>query len=325
MKHKLWLTPVALAMLAASQVDSQAVIQNYPTYPSNTSTTTYSTSNVQPAETPPPIIYQNSLTAPPIINPSASLPGAPLTTPSGLPGLPTSSQAVLPGNSTTPQPPTLLQTLYPQGNTQPTVNPNQPQPAYLSQQQQVPGIPGPALNFTPKPYEVIAPPESYLPGIATIKNKRWVVTDFLYNLTNNIEVKVEILKPKDQYIPLSENLLAQQVSDLFQKVNITPSAVQMNCRPPLPIFYVLIMAYPCDKRIVGFISAQLYEEAKPVRIDLDLNGVWQTITWERQAMVASAPGDFAQEVNEVVTQMVVSFTDKFKYYHPADERKCFPE
>lgn len=325
MNYKFWLAPVTLSLVFATSAEAQTVITNAPYYPPSAFTSTsYSSTTTQSTESPPPIIYQNSLTTPPITNPSASLPGAPISPSSwGLPGLPSNSPAVLPGNSTTPQAPTLMQSIYPQGGAQPgTPQQQQPQPAYLSQQQQQPGG---TFNFTPLPYEVIEPPKHYLPGIATIKDKRWITTDFLYNLSSNIGVKVEILKPQGQYIPLSESLLAQRISDLFQSSNITPSVVAMNCQPPLPMFYVSIMAYPCDRRIVGFVSAQLYEQAKPQRIEVDLNGVWQTITWERQAMVAAATNDFAHEVNEVLSQMVESFTGKFKYYHPVAERKCFPE
>ena len=141
-------------------------------------------------------------------------------------------------------------------------------------------------------------------------------------MTPHIGIEVEIIKPQGKYVPLSEGQLKQRIASLFQDADIDPVAIQMNCQPPLPMLYVLIMAYPCDKRIVGFISAQLYEEAKPMRIDMDLNGVWQTITWERQALVAAADKDFTQEVQETVTEMIISFTDRFKYYHPVDKENA---
>src|SRR5262249_55362904 len=98
----------------------------------------------------------------------------------------------------------------------------------------------------------------------------------------------------------------------------------LDCSPPLPMFYVLIMAYPCDKRCVGFVSAQLYEVAKPERIDIDLNGVWQTITWERQALVASSCDDFANEVGMTIDEIAAAFADRFQFYHRVEERLCFP-
>lgn len=321
MKFKLGFLPLLPVMMMTAEGNAQTVVQNYSTYPttqtytSYPSSQSYSSTQAYPSEsysTYPTVTYQNSLTTPPITNPANTLPGMSSTTTTGLPGQPTSSQSVLPGNSTTPTTPTLLQSLYPQSAMPPP--PNGP----------VQG-PGPGLKFNPRPFENISGPDSYLPGIATIKDKKWVVTDFLYNLTPNIGIKVEILKPQGKYIPLSEGQLEQRIANLFQDAYIEPQAVQMNCQPPLPMLYVLIMAYPCDKRIVGFISAQLYEEAKPVRIDMDLNGVWQTITWERQALVTASDKDFTQEVHETLTEMILSFTERFKYYHPADERECFPK
>ncbi len=343
MKHTLWLSQFVLLIMATGKLYSQTQTQTQeysygsspppiiyqnsstslpgaPTTPSSglPSLPSSNTSTLPGQSSPSPIIYQNSLTAPPVINPSTSLPGAPTTPSSGLPGLPSSNTSTLPGLPMSSSTGSLVQTLYPQ--TAPTQS--------YSYQQTGPqfGTPkSPGLKFNPKPYETPAPPTSYLPGIATINEGKWMVSDFLYNLTNNIGVKAEIIKPQGQYIPLSEQLLEQLVAKMFQDANIEPSAIQMNCQPPLPMFYVLVMAYPLDNRIVGFISVQLYEEAKPIRIDMDLNGVWQTITWERQALVASSTEDFAQEINETLKELVLAFTTKFKYYHPADERSCFPK
>jgi len=260
--------------------------------------------------TPAPIIYQNSLTTPQINNPSSTLPGAPTSTTFGLPGLPSNAQAVLPGNSTTPTGPSLLQQLY-------------QQPAMPNAQFQPPQQTS-SLQFQPIPYETIAPPESYLPGIATIKDKKWMVSDYLYNLSPNIGIKVEIIKPEKKYIPLSADMLEKRVVGIFEESQINPYPLLINCQPPLPMFYVLVMVYPCEQRCIGFVTAQLYEIAKPERIDIDLNGVWQTITWERQALVASTCEDFAQEVGNTLDDIAYAFTNRYNYYHPVLERPCYP-
>jgi hypothetical protein len=296
MKYKQWFSQLVPLLIISARLNAQAQVNSQ-------------------SSSLPPITYQNSLTAPPVINPSTSLPGAPTTSSSGLPGSPTNESSGLPGLPMSSSTGSLLQTLYPQ-----PANPPTSQPSYGSSKAASPG-----LKFNPKPYETPALPDSYLPGIATIKDGKWVVSDFLYNLTPNIGIKIEIIKPNGQYVPLSEKLLEQVVTNVFQDANIAPSAIQVNCQPPLPLFYVLVMAYPADKRIIGFISAQLYEEAKPIRIDMDLNGVWQTITWERQALVASATEEFTQEIHETLKEMVLSFTNRYKYYHPKDERSCFPK
>lgn len=259
----------------------------------------------------PQVIYENPLTTPPIFNPSTTLPGAPSTPTFGLPGQPTTSQFVQPGNATTPSSPSLLQQLY-------------PQPAMPNAQYQ-PLNPPPSLMYQPVPFETIAPPSSYLPGIATIKDKKWMVSDYLYNLTPNIGIKVEVIKPEKKYIPLSSDILERKITGVFENARINPNPILANCQPPLPMFYVLVMVYPCEKRCVAFITAQLYEIAKPARIDIDLNGVWQAITWERQTLVASAWEDFAQEVASALEDIALAFTNRFNFYHPILERPCYPE
>jgi hypothetical protein len=265
--------------------------------------------------TAPPVIFQNSSTVPPIPNPSSSLPGSPTSQPQGLPGLPSGAQNTLPGLPLTSTTPSLVQQVYPQ--------PAVPQAkAAASTSTSSAGVP---IKLAEIPYETITAPESYLPGIATIKDKKWMVSDFLYNLTSNIGVKVEIVKPENKYIPLTDKMLETRVADIFRKASILPTPLASHCEPPLPMFYVLIMVYPCEKQYVGFINAQLFEIAVPERINIGLNGVWQTVTWERQAMVASAPDDFVHELNETLSEIAQAFADKFKYYHPIEERPCYPE
>ena len=259
----------------------------------------------------PQVIYQNPVTTPPINNPANTLPGAPTSSSFSLPGLPSSDQSSLPGQPayTTPS---LLQELYPIPS-QPTAQ-NQPQPL---------NTPSSSLLLQPVPYETIAPPTTYLPGIATIKDKQWMVSDYLYNLPPNIGIKVEVIKPGGKYIPLAAERAENRIAEIFQEAQINPPLIY-ECQPPLPMFYVLVMVYPCDRRCVAFVTAQLYEIAKPARIDIDLNGVWQAVTWERQTLVASSCEDFAHEVMAAIEDIVYAFTNRFNFYHPPLERPCYP-
>lgn len=263
-----------------------------------------------PQTSAPPVIYQNPLTTPPLINPSSTLPGAPTLTSFGLPGQPSSEQGVLPGNSTTPSGPSLLQQIY-------------QQPAMPTAQYQPPAQ-APILQYQPVPFEAIEPPFTYLPGLATIKDKRWMISDYLYNLAPNIGIKVEVIKPDKRYIPLSSDALERQLTSVFEQAQINTNPILTDCRPPLPMFYVLVMVYPCDRRLVGFISAQLFEVARPQRVDIDLNGVWQVVTWERQSMVSSNWEDFAHEVWAAIEDISNAFTNTYSYYHRIPERPCFP-
>ncbi len=188
----------------------------------------------------------------------------------------------------------------------------------------------PQVNFTPITIPVPAfaqvdPPETWAPGLATIKDSKWTITDFLYNLPYNIGIKVVVVKPEDKYLPLSDKLLEKRVTDIFADAYLTPTPAPVTCEPPLPLYHVTIMAYPCDRRCVGVVTAQLYEVVQPQRIDQDLSGVWQAITWERQELVASSCEEFAQEIEATVTSMTQAFTWQYNRFNPIPERRCFPD
>ena len=172
-------------------------------------------------------------------------------------------------------------------------------------------------------YAQVNPPDTWSPGLATIKDGKWSVTDFLYNLSPNIGVKVQVVKPEYRYIPLSDVLLERKVASQFQDAFLTPTAIAQPCEPPLPVYNVTVMAYPCERRCVGVVTAQLFEVARPDRIDEDLSGVWQVVTWERQELVASSCDDFAQEIEGTIRGMTEAFIAQYNHYNPIPERKCF--
>lgn len=174
------------------------------------------------------------------------------------------------------------------------------------------------------PLQVVAPEEKYAPGLATIKNGRWVVNHVFYNLSPYIGVKVELIKPEDRYTPLSDKQLDEIVRRVFSESRLsTEGFIPPPCSPVLPMFYVVVMAYPCERSCIAMVTAQLYENAKPRRVDFDINGVWQMISWEQQALVVSACEDFEQEVGQTIEKMAREFGQSFMAANPLDETPCF--
>jgi hypothetical protein len=248
---------------------------------------------------------------------------------------------LVPSNQTSTIP--SLIPLTPNNNLAPLAFPNQPQPAGLNPQtttlQQLypqPGLPGQQqsgqqqpVTFAPiqlpvAPYQTVEPPENLTPGLLTIKEGQWVVSDFFYNLAPNIGIKVEVIKPKGKYVPVNEGFLEKQIADIFQDNGINPTVQNISCTPPLPTFHVLVMAYPWQDRCVGFVTTELYEEGRPHRFEEKLNGVWQFITWQRQTLVACGCDEFSREVEQTLRDIVIAFADRYRYYHPQPIRKCFP-
>lgn len=181
----------------------------------------------------------------------------------------------------------------------------------------------PPLTLQLAPVQTVLPPERYYPGLATIKNGHWVVNDLFYGLPFNIGVKIDLLRPSDKFVPLDVVALQNRVKGILGGAGIVTEAIVYPCAPPTPIFNVIIMAYPCDRKCVGFITAQLLEPAKPSRIDVDINGVWQAVTWERQSLVVSACETFEAEVGNNLARLASEFSRVFKFYHPPVETPCF--
>lgn len=252
---------------------------------------------------------------PPTTNPSQTYTNTIKSNPAGT--------AALPGNDTSliPTATQLLQQVYPPPPNQ-NMNPTaQPAPTNTSQ----PPTPQQPLKILPWSDENVKPLESWLPGIATIKNNKWIVTDYFYNLPSEIGIKIDIVHPQGTKIPLSEMSIDRLIRGMFDELQITGEAPKVHCQPPLPTLYVLIMAYPCERTCVGFVSMQLLEKGQPARINLDLDGVWQVVTWARQGMVVSSCEEFAAEITSQIREMMDGFLTSYHFYHPAPAtRPCFP-
>jgi hypothetical protein len=188
-----------------------------------------------------------------------------------------------------------------------------------------PGALGAGLPLTLREvnYQNVLPPDVLAPGLATIKDGKWITSDFFYNLGGNIGVRVEILAPPEQNLFINGDSIEQRVKGILETGNIMTEAADVSCEPPLPMFHVFIMAYACHNRCVAFITAQLFEKGKPDRFELDINGLWQMITWQRQTLVASSCDNFHTEVSDAVGAITQSFADRYKLYHPVDEIPCF--
>lgn len=254
--------------------------------------------------------------------PTAINPVTTTTTPSTTTTYPTTTYSTATAaTSSIPTTPSVVQQIYPQP-AQPTATLTTGMPTTISTENAAAQVA--PLQIQQLPLQYVAPPDALLPGFLTIKNSKWTLTDYFYNLSQYIGVKVEVVKPEGRYIPLSDKLLETRIKGILQDVSITTDALDIPCQPPSPMFYVLVMAYPCERRCVGFITMQLLEIVTPQRLgDVEINGIMQAITWEKTALIASSCDDFAQEVGETIDQYTRSFADSYKFYHPVEEQPCF--
>lgn len=234
--------------------------------------------------------------------------------------------ANLPGNDTSliPTATQLLEQVYPPPPQQQTTGQQTATSTQAGANQQ-PETPKAPLKVIPWQDQNVAPLESWLPGIATIKGEKWIVSDYFYNLSSDISIKIDIVHPRETRIPISEMTIDKIIRSGFESANIRPQAAQVLCQPALPTLYVLVMAYPCERSCVGFVSMQLFEKGKPSRIDVDLDGVWQIVSWARQGMVVSSCEEFPKEISSQIEEILDSFLKTFQFYHaPEHKRPCFP-
>ncbi len=318
------------SLVCEATVSAQTILNNYynapPSYtpgglpgqsfPNFQSQPQYFGSNPGATTTSAPINYT---TGAPTTTTTTGYPTTATTYPTTTTTYPTTTTSYIPTTTTTSG--NVVQQIYPQP-AQPTANLTTGTPTTVSPQTAATQVA--PLQIQQLPLQYVAPPDALLPGLFTIKNSKWTLTDYFDNLSQYIGVKVEVVKPEGKYIPLSDRLLESRVKGILQEANITTDALDIPCQPPTPMFYVLVMAYPCDRRCIGFITMQLIEIVTPQRMgDIEINGIWQAITWEKTALIASSCEDFAQEVGETIDQFTRSFADSYTYYHPVEEQPCF--
>lgn len=152
------------------------------------------------------------------------------------------------------------------------------------------------------------------PGLLAKIGKRWVGSDYLYNLHRNIGVKVEVIKKEGKEIPIDENALAQLVAEIFQKGEIVPESLASYDSPPLPFFHVLIFAFPSENSNIAFISGRLFEDALLARYGLDPIGTWQAISWEKQDLVVTSPLQFDEQLKKSVANIAETFVNRVETY-----------
>ena len=152
------------------------------------------------------------------------------------------------------------------------------------------------------------------PGIVAYRNGRWVGSDHLYNLTNNIDIVVEIFKADNTEIPLTEAMVKARVSEVFKKNQIKPMAEHVQGKPLLPFFHVLLMIYPIENGYIVFSEGRLIEEVDLKRVMLKDQAVMQGVTWESENLLLSPKDQIVQQIYQSVDELAETFVDRYRFY-----------
>jgi hypothetical protein len=210
-----------------------------------------------------------------------------------------SSKASLPGNS--PQ-------------SFPTQNPTAPaKPATTTTTPLTP----PKANFKTPVHTTREVTESVytLPGIVGQKDGKWLGSDNLYNLPENIPVVVEVIKPIDQSVPINNNDLRSRVNRILNDNKITSRHEAFLDEPMLPFFHLLLMAIPLEKgNFVVSVSGRLFERITLPRVVLEKGIFWQAITWEKQDLIYATGEQLQAQLIKTVEDIATSFVERYKFF-----------
>lgn len=201
---------------------------------------------------------------------------------------------------TTPQPPSTTQ--FP--GTTPTTTAPKPRPA--APEPEAPKL----LPRMPPSTQAI-----YLhPGIVVYKDGKWEGTDYLFNLTKEIGVAVEINKPEDLQIGLSEQRLKSLIEDVLRKGGIIPIARNDEDEPGLPFLHIQLLIYPIEQGYAVVYQERLFEAISIKRVNFDRGAALQAITWEKQKLMIMPANELVGLVEKSVAEMTNSFIQLFAIY-----------
>lgn len=151
------------------------------------------------------------------------------------------------------------------------------------------------------------------PGIISFRGGRFEGTDHLYNLTNEIGVVVEIVKPEGKEIPFKKESIETYVKELFSTNGILPQ-FRPKVGPPLPFFNVVIMIIPAEEAFAVYCTGRLFEEVDLKRVNLEQGTYWQAITWEYQNLIFTPKDKLDEEVLGAIREIAENFVKRYKYF-----------
>lgn len=202
-------------------------------------------------------------------------------------------------------------------------------PAQYPVQQVLPAQTGPVI-LNPIPTNLNAPilpaqveePTYPFPGLLTKMVGRWIASEYLYNLPSDIGILVEVIKPANKPITIDTQILRNEATTLFLKSHFNPESLSIGDDPPLPFFHILVFAYPDDNKTSASISGRFFEKVKLGRLDFDLPGTYQAITWEKSDLIITSSVQFHNQLEESVREIVSAFLKEVNYF---DEQKVKQE
>ncbi|MFQ5728789.1 MAG: hypothetical protein ACE5GN_00310 [Waddliaceae bacterium] len=152
------------------------------------------------------------------------------------------------------------------------------------------------------------------PGIVAMKGGKLIGSDHLYNLTDKIAIFVEIFKPKEVEVPITEEMLRGRIEEIFKKAGMQPFSDASPGQPIHPFFHLLIMLNPIERGYAVYCQGRLFEKIEMNRVKLAEQTTFQGITWETSNLIVTPTDRLTNQVDNVVDDIATTFTERYKFF-----------
>lgn len=184
------------------------------------------------------------------------------------------------------------------------------------------------MNIFIKAYTLIAVTlfpfvvEAYYPnpGIVVNREGKWVGSDHLFNLSNEMDVVAEVVAPEGHDLPVTEEELRQYALSTLNRANLAITPSEGTGGLHYPFFHLLVMITPTKSGYAVYCEGRVFEKVKLDRVNLRNQGIMQGITWESQNLIFTGKEEFREELFAGVNEILSTFAERFQFYKSIQER-----
>jgi hypothetical protein len=152
------------------------------------------------------------------------------------------------------------------------------------------------------------------PGVVSYLAGRWIGNDNLYNLSNEIRIVVEMIKPSGTTLPITGEQIRAKAETMFRANGLNPYVAEGSTPTVTPFLHLQVLVYPIEGGFTASIELRLIENITIARMQTEGGANWQGITWEKQNLVIAKTNDFATQLQVAVDELMDAFIKRFLFY-----------
>lgn len=152
------------------------------------------------------------------------------------------------------------------------------------------------------------------PGVVSYKAGRWIGNDNLYNLSTEVRVVVEMIKPSGTELPITGEQIRGKAETMFRANGLNPYVAETSTPTATPFLHLQILVYPIEGGFTASVELRLIENVILARMQAEGGANWQGITWEKQNLVIAKTAEFPVQLQSAVDELMDAFIKRFKFY-----------